>query len=206
MSLDNLPFNAFDIILVAVLLAGLTRGRKHGMSEELFSLVKWLVVVFGCAVLYEPLGKLFAQECYFSVLTGYLIVYVGAALLILGAFALFKHSVGGKLLGSDIFGRAEYYLGMCAGVVRYSCIVLAVLALLNARYFTPQEVKAMTAFQQDVYGSEFFPTLHTAQATVFEQSLTGPWIRENLGFLLISPTKPELKELHQKEVDFGFKP
>jgi uncharacterized membrane protein required for colicin V production len=206
MSLDHLPVNAFDIILLAVLLAGLARGRKHGMSEELFSLIKWLVVVFACAALYDPVGTWFAQECYLSILSGYLIVYVGAALLILGAFALVKHSIGGKLLGSDIFGRAEYYLGMCSGVVRYSCIVLAVLALLNARYFTPKEVKAMTAFQQDVYGSEFFPTLHTAQATVFEQSLTGPWIKENLAFLLIRPTKPELKELHQKELDLGFKP
>jgi methylphosphotriester-DNA--protein-cysteine methyltransferase len=31
------------------------------------------------------------------------------------------------------------------------------------------------------------------------KSLTGPWIKQNLGFLLIKPTEPEDKQLHQKE-------
>jgi len=57
----------------------------------------------------------------------------------------------------------------------------------------------MEKFQDDVYGSNFFPTLHTLQATVFDRSLSGPWIKENLGFLLIKPTEPQNKELHQKE-------
>jgi uncharacterized membrane protein required for colicin V production len=204
MSLDKLPINVFDFALIVVLVAGVTRGRKHGMSEELMSLIKWLAVLFGCAVVYEPLGKWFAQETPFSLLSSYLMVYVGVALLILGSFALAKHSLGGKLLGSDIFGRAEYYLGMGAGLVRYSCILLAALALLNARYFSPQEVKARAAFQNDVYGSEFFPGLQAAQATVFERSLFGPWIKENLSFLLIQSTKPESKEFHQKEANFGY--
>jgi hypothetical protein len=37
------------------------------------------------------------------------------------------------------------------------------------------------------------------QAVVFEKSASGPWIRDNLGFLLIKPTEPENKDLHQKE-------
>jgi uncharacterized membrane protein required for colicin V production len=204
MNLDKLPFNIFDFVLIVVLFAGILRGRKHGMSEELMSLVKWLTVLFGCALVYEPVGKWFSQESPFSLLSSYLIVYVGAALLIIGIFALLKHSLGGKLLGSDIFGRAEYYLGMGSGLVRYSCVLLAVLAVLNARYFSAAEVQAMSSFQKDVYGSDFFPTLHTAQATVFEQSLTGPWIKENLGFLLIKPTKPDPKEFHQKEVNVPY--
>jgi hypothetical protein len=91
---------------------------------------------------------------------------------------------------------------MGSGLVRFSCILLAALALLNARYFSPTEVRAMEKFQDDVYGSNFFPTLHTVQSTVFDRSLTGPWIKENLGFLLIKPTEPEHKELHQKEFAF----
>jgi len=105
----------------------------------------------------------------------------------------------GKLLGSDVFGRSEYYLGMGAGLVRFSCVLLAGLALLNARYFSPTEVRAMEKRDIDLYGSDFFPGLHSVQATVFDKSLTGPWIKENLSFLLIKPTEPEDKELHQKE-------
>ena len=136
----------------------------------------------------------------FGRLSCYLLAYVGGALLVLLLFAGIKRALGGKLLGSDIFGRAEYYLGMGAGLVRFSCILLAALALLNARYFTPMEVRAMEKFQDDVYGSNFFPTLHSLQTTVFDKSLTGQWIKKNLGFLLIKPTEPEKKELHQKEV------
>jgi hypothetical protein len=54
-------------------------------------------------------------------------------------------------------------------------------------------------FQDDVYGSNFFPTLHTVQRVVFETSVTGPWIKQNLGWLLIKPTEPENKALHQKD-------
>jgi uncharacterized membrane protein required for colicin V production len=203
MSLDQLPFNLFDALLVAVLLAGIARGRKHGMSEELLSLVQWLAILVVGAAIYEPAGQIIGQFTnMFGRLSCYLLAYVGGALLVLLVFAGIKRLMGGKLLGSDIFGRSEYYLGMASGLVRCTCILLAVLALLNARYFSPIEVRAMEKFQDDVYGSNFFPTLQSVQSTVFDKSLTGPWIKQNLGFLLIKPTEPEKKELHQKEAVF----
>ena len=200
MSLDQLPINFFDAVLIAVLLAGIAQGRKHGMSEELLSMIQWLIILFGCAVIYEPLGQVIGQFTnMFGRLSCYLVAYVGGALLVLLVFTAIKRIMGGKLLGSDIFGRSEYYLGMLSGLVRCTCILLAVLALLNARYFSPTEVRAMEKFQDDVYGSNFFTTLHSLQSTVFDRSLTGPWIKENLGFLLIKPTEPEKRELHQKD-------
>ncbi len=200
MSFDDLPFSAFDLVFVAILIAGLLRGRKNGMSVEFMGLVTWVAIVLGCAVAYAPLGEMFVQQgSVFSLLSCYLLAYVAAAMVIYGLFALFKRILGGKLLGSDIFGRSEYYLGMGSGVVRFTCILLAVLALLNARYFPPTEVRAMQQFQDDVYGSNYFPTLHTVQSIVFEKSLFGRWIKDNLSFLLIKPTVPEVKELHQKE-------
>ncbi len=201
MSLDKLPVSVFDVIVLAVLVIGLMRGRKHGMSEELVGLITWLAVVAGCAFVYEPAGEWFAKTSPFSLLACFIMVYIAAALLILSIFAFCKSRIGGKLVGSDIFGRAEYYLGMGSGVVRLACMLLAFLALLNARYFTPMEVKAMEAFQNDVYGSNYFPTWHTAQAFVFEKSFSGGWIRDHLGLLLIKPTQPENKEFHQKEAN-----
>jgi len=195
----NLPFNMFDFVLVAVLAAGLMRGRKHGMSEELMLLLKWLLIVVVCAFTYEPIGSWMAGSSPISTLSCYVISYITMALIILGIFALIKHGVGGKLIGSDIFGQSEYYLGMCSGAVRFACILVAALAILNARYFSPTEVRARAAYQNDVYGSTYFPGLDTAQITVFETSLTGPWIKDNLAFLLIKPTKPENKQLHQKD-------
>ena len=58
MSLDQLPINLFDLVVIVVLLAGITRGRKHGMSEELMSLLSWLAILFGGAAVYEPGGEL----------------------------------------------------------------------------------------------------------------------------------------------------
>jgi hypothetical protein len=201
MSLDKLPVNMFDIVLVVALILGVSRGRKHGMSQELMLLLKWLLIVFGCAMVYEPMGQMFSQSTgLFGLLASYLIVYILAGLLVMGLFALVKHSIGGKLLGSDVFGRGEYYLGMISGLVRFACILIAALALLNSRYYNPIEVKAMEKFQDDVYGSNYFPTLHSIQSVVFEKSLTGPWIKDNLPFLLIKPTEPDRTQFKQREM------
>src|SRR6266446_5533026 len=110
MSLDKLPINAFDLVLAALLALGLLRGRKLGMSGELLAVVKWLAILFGCAVAYEPLGRFLADSTgIFSLLSCYLIAYVGVGVLIVLVFAFFKHGLGGKLAGSDVFGGAEYY-------------------------------------------------------------------------------------------------
>jgi len=198
--MDKLPFNFFDFVLLAVLVAGVLRGRKHGMSEELLGLLKWIAILIVCALAYEPIGKLFVGS--FTLLFCYVMAYLTAGLVVLIVFAGIKRALGGKLLGSDIFGKAEYYLGMGSGLVRFTCMLLAALALLNARYFSPAEVKAMENFQNDVYGSNFFPTLHSVQSAVFERSLLGPWIKENLSFLLIKPTEPENRQFKQKEFEF----
>ena len=195
--MDKLPFNFFDFVLLAVLVAGVLRGRKHGMSEELLGLFQWLAILIVCALAYEPIGKLFVGS--FTLLFCYIAAYLTAGLVVLIVFAGIKRALGGKLLGSDLFGKAEYYLGMGSGLVRFTCMLLAALALLNARYFSPTEVKAMENFQNDVYGSNFFPTLHSVQSAVFERSLLGPWIKENLSFLLIKPTEPENRQFKQKE-------
>ena len=203
MSLSQLPINLFDLVVIVVLGAGIFRGRKHGMSAELLSLLMWLAILLGCSAAYEPGAELIGQFTdMFSQLTCYLLAYVGGALLIFLLFVGIKRVFSGKLLGSDIFGRTEYYLGMGSGLVRASCMLLAGLALLNARYFSPAEVRAMEKRDIDIYGSDFFPGLHTLQTTVFNQSLTGPWIKDNLGYFLIKPTQPATAEHHQKEAVF----
>jgi hypothetical protein len=36
--------------------------------------------------------------------------------------------------------------------------------------------------------------LHTFQKAVFEDSLTGPWVKNHLGFVLLDPTAAEEKD------------
>jgi hypothetical protein len=96
--------------------------------------------------------------------------------------------VGSRLFGSNLFGNAEYYLGMPAGMVRYACVLLFVLAFLNARQYTPAQIEASDKYQERWYGAHFFPNLHTVQVQVFEKSFTGPYVKKYLGVLLIEPT------------------
>lgn len=199
MSLDSMPFNWFDIVLLVVLIVGLQRGRKHGMSEELLHMLKWIGIAVGCAFVYKPIGALISEGSVFSRLSAYLMAYIAFGLAIAVGFAVLKKSLGGKLIGSDAFGKSEFYLGMLAGMVRLCCMLIAAIALLHARYYSPQEVQASINQQNEVYGSNFFPTLYSVQAAVFEKSLAGPWIKSELGFLLIEPTKPEQKQLKRKE-------
>jgi uncharacterized membrane protein required for colicin V production len=203
LSLDKLPINMFDLVVLLVLTAGILRGRKHGMSEELINLLEWLAILFGCAAVYEWGGQVFGDFAgMFGRLSQYILAYVAGGLLILLVFAGIKRGLAGRLLGTDAFGRAEYYLGMASGFLRFACMLLVALALLNARYFSPAEVRAMQKYNEDVYGSEYWPSLHSIQEVVFEKSITGPLIKQHLGFLLIKPTEPQNSEFHQKE--FGI--
>ena len=201
MALDRLPIGWFDFAVVIVLLAGLLRGRKNGMSEELMPVLQWLVILGVGAYLYQPFGVLVIQVAGSSLLFAYVVAYLALALAVKGAFTALKRVSKGKLIGSDVFGQGEYYLGMGAGMVRFACGLMLALALLNARLFSSAEVIAMQKFQMKEYGSEFFPTLQTFQQQVFEKSLIGPRIKESLSFLLIEPTAPEVKQLRRKELE-----
>ena len=113
--------------------------------------------------------------------------------------AVFKKATGGKLIGSSVFGRAEYYLGMVAGAVRFLCMLVAALAILNAPYYSKAQVAAATAYQNDLYGADLFPGLSDVQQQVFKESLVGSLVQERASFLLITPTKKETKGLKRRE-------
>ncbi len=185
----NPPFNLFDVLLAVVLVAGIVQGRKHGGSLELLSSAKWVVLVSVCAALYQPVGSLLASADVLDLLSCYLFAYLGLALLIFLLFSILERRWEPKLTGSDIFGRSEYFLGMGSGMLRFGCILLVGLALLNSREFSPVELKDMAQYQEENYGSNIFPGLHSLQEAVFERSLSGGWIKQGLSFLLINPTR-----------------
>ena len=188
--IKDLPFNWFDVAVVLLIMIGYTRGKKHGMSQESLAVLKWICVVVVAAIVYEPLGMWFADTLKIGKLFGFILAYSIVALLVAAVFVFLNRTIGEKLKGTDTFGRAEFYLAMPAGMLRFACAVLVFLALLNARYYTTAEVKAMAKFQDDNYGSNFFPTLSSVQDDVFRNSLVGKQVKQHLGFLLIKPTAP----------------
>src|SRR5439155_838084 len=63
---ESLQFGWFDVLVITVLLVGVSRGRKRGMSEELLDVIKWALVVFIAANIYEPAGQVLAQSTVFE--------------------------------------------------------------------------------------------------------------------------------------------
>ena len=197
--MPNLPINLFDFVLLGVLVGGIIRGRSRATSEQLLGLVKWLTVLFACALVYGPAAQLISKYGVFDPASSCLMAYLGLALLIMLLFSFLKRKADGKFSDREAASGGESYLGMASGLLRFSCVFLVGLSLLHARTFTPAEIKASKKFQVDMFGSDLFPTLPAVQAWVFEESLSGPWIRQDLGFLLIDSTKldPEpAKERH----------
>jgi uncharacterized membrane protein required for colicin V production len=186
--MNNLPFNMFDLIAVAFLAFGVSRGRKNGMSVEMMFMFQWLAIVFGCAFGYAPVGQFFYEESPLSRVTCNIIAYFFLGIVIRIFFGFIRRSLGGKLVGSSIFGAAEYYLGMAAGLVRFFCITIFLLAFLHARQYTAKEVRENLAYQQKWFDSNFFPSQHDLQKIVFEKSILGPRVIMPLEFLLIKPT------------------
>ncbi len=184
---NSLPLNWFDGVVVLVLVFGLLRGRKNGMSKEILPLTEWFTVIFICGLFYSFIAPWIEKTAGTGVLMGNIIGYVGLALLIFLFFSMIKRPLGERLFGSNLFGNSEYYLGMPSGVVRYCCVLLFALSFLNARHYTSAQIQASNDFQQRWYGSHFFPDLYTVQDAVFQKSFTGPYIKKYLSVLMIEP-------------------
>src|SRR4051812_19466 len=96
--MDKLPINWFDFVVVIVLLLGVNRGRKNGMSVEMIVALQWMIIVAAGAFFYRPLGDLLAQSSPFGHLFCYITVYIVLAMVVKTCFSLLKRSAGGKLI------------------------------------------------------------------------------------------------------------
>jgi len=199
--MGTLPINWFDLFVVVFLIVGAFRGRKRGMSQELIPLVKWIAVASICGLFYLPLATELANGTVISLLSASLTAYLGLALLIGIIFTVVNRQLGGKVVGSDAFGAAEYYLGIFSGIIRFACMLIFGLALLNARLYPQQEIAERNKYVQQNFDNDFFPALFQIQDNVFKESMTGPVIQKNLDFLLIKPSVPESKPLRRKELE-----
>lgn len=196
--MNTLPFNYIDLIIVALLIVGIFRGRKRGMSEELLSFLQWLIIILGGSQIYKAGGEFIKQTTPFSLMVCYVMIYVLFALTVKFLFTQIRHAVGEKLLGSNFFGGSEYYLGMLAGMIRFGCAILMVMALVNARYITPKEREEMARFQRKNFEDISFPTFGSIQQSILADSFLGNQVKEHLSFLLIDSTPWQGEPLRRK--------
>jgi uncharacterized membrane protein required for colicin V production len=196
---STLTFGWFDGVAIICILVGVMIGRKRGMSTELLSLIDWIIMVVAAAFLYQPVARLIDQSGVFSSLFLYIMCYLGIVILSKLIFTIIKKLLGGKLAGSDLFGRAEYYLGMISGGIRFACLVIMFLAVMNAPYYTPEQIASEAAKQKENYGSSFFPSIPSLQKDIFVQAFSGRMTKKHLSQLLIRPTPGTQKKLTDLE-------
>jgi uncharacterized membrane protein required for colicin V production len=190
-------FGWFDIAVVAILAFGLYRGRRNGMSKEFLPVLQWLIIVVVCGLAYEPIAAIIGKPTGLSKMWSNLVAYLGLMILIVIPFGLLKRHFAEKLAMTDTFKSSEYYLGMLAGAVRFGCILLVALALVNARYYSVAEIKQNAAYNEQwfgggLYGGDYFINLNSIQKFVFDESASGHFIKTGtLGALLIQSSPPE---------------
>ena len=203
----NLAPNYIDAIVLVWLVLGLFRGRKLGMTQELLPVLKWLAIVLLGGYFNQPLGAFIRQntadalDAQWSAIAAYGLIALVVALF----FALLHHWLGDKLTGSDLFGRYEYYSGMLAGLVRFACMLLALLAVMHSRVVTRAELDAINAQMKKNLEDIPSAALHLWQhrAGHFHPVLTGKFVQEDLSDILIptvAPPEAPQGEIHQEEI------
>jgi len=170
------------------------------MSEELLDVIKWVTVLVVAALFTQPAGQMLSDASVFSLLSCYIFVYTLIVVGLKVLFGLLRKQIGDKLVSSDFFGSAEYYLGMVAGAVRYTCVIIVAFAFINARYYSPEEIAEDARVQQNNFGDIRFPTWAALQDQVFNRSASGSMARNFIPFCLIPPTPPETKSLAKDSV------
>jgi uncharacterized membrane protein required for colicin V production len=182
-----LHMNWFDLIVVVWLVLGIFRGRKHGMSQELLPLVQWIAVIIAASLLYIYIARPLSHRTGLTLLPCVLAAYVFVGCSVYGLLGNLKRKLDDKFQEGDYFGSGEYYLGMTSGVIRFICILIALLAVMNSRIITKAEREATLKMQQKNFEEIRFPTYGEVQNTVLFESATGNFVRAYLPHFLIQP-------------------
>lgn len=184
----GLELGLFDVLLVLTVILGFWRGKVRGISEELLDMLQWVVLVVAAGFLYSYVGDLLGKIG-LPLLAANIAGYVLIAAVVFTVFSFIRESVGTKLVDSDFAGSWEYRLGGVAGVVRYFCIYVAVLSLLNSRHFDEAAVAAERKYQEKEIGIVLVPTWGMAQRMALYDNLAGPYFRNYLSYVLMHPVR-----------------
>jgi hypothetical protein len=194
----TIPISWVDFVTVLVICVGFVRGRKRGLSEELLDTMQWILIVVVAAMFYRQVGDVMNQRPVLSLVTYYLLSYIGIAMILSAFFMFLKKRFGEKLVESDIFGRFEFYGGMAAGSVRWLCMYFVLLSILHAPQYSEEELAERRRRVEYNFGSDFFPSIDKIQAEVFKVSFTGVGAQKYLGRFLIDPTSSETSPLRNE--------
>jgi uncharacterized membrane protein required for colicin V production len=199
-----------DIIVMVWLLVGLLCGRRRGMTQEVLPTIQWVLIAALAGLFYAPFGGLIAQVTSgaFTHLWANVTAYVIIAFVIHLFFVWIKQGLDEKLTGSDYFGRSEYYLGMAAGLVRFACMFIVLVAIMHSYVYTQAELAETEKMQKKNFEDIRFPTYGSIQHAVLSESVSGRWISGTLSCVMITTApsaKPTPPTIGQKESSLAKK-
>jgi uncharacterized membrane protein required for colicin V production len=179
--------NWFDAAVAVWLIIGIFRGRKHGMSQELLPVTQWIAIIIVTSLFYLQLAHVMADYTKLTLWPCAIICYVVIGCFVYAMLGKLKKKLDDAFQEGDYFGKGEYYLGMTSGVIRFTCILIALLAIMNSRIITKAERDATLKMQEKNFEGVRFPTYGEVQNTVLFESATGNLVRAYLGHFLIQP-------------------
>lgn len=197
----SLPVNWFDGFFAIVLAAGIFQGRRNGMAKELLPLAQWLCVILICGFTYAVFGEFFVNSLGWGKATSYVTAYIVLMLLIVTLFVSLRRKYTERLVNANYFHNSEYYLGMVSGFIRCFCVLIVLMALVNAPVYSEKEIAAHAAYVKKtygggLYGGDYFPDMQEIQEQVFTKSFVGPYAKKFLSVFFIqttaaAPAKPK---------------
>jgi uncharacterized membrane protein required for colicin V production len=198
MNLESAPWGWVDFVTAVVLFVGILRGRKRGLSGELLDMLQWIAIAVVAGFYYRVVvryisGAALMSQGFYNVCS-YLVIVLSISAL----FAFFKRRLGEKIVGADLFGRGEYYLGMMAGMVRFACIYFVLVSILHAPYYSEQMLADDAKSQQKNFGDIRFPTLGSIQHAFFKESGTGWAADKYLDRMMIQPVESRTQSLRDE--------
>jgi len=168
---------------------------------------QWLTLVLVCGLGYPLFAPTYTNTLGAGKLASAMLGYGTLALATWMVFYILKRIFVPLLTGSNFFGSGEYYLGMVSGMIRFACMLVAVLALLNGPFYTTEDIKASQDCKNRWFGGgqkgfsgDFIPSIEQVQEQVFKKSFTGPHIKNYLGTLLIETAPSTVKQQQKKPV------
>jgi hypothetical protein len=153
------------------------------------------VVLVG-GLTYSFVGQLYKNVTSLDRVTCFVLGYLSVAAVVWLLANIPKHKYADKLAVSNFFGASEFYLGMLSGMVRFACILLFVLAVLNAPVYSETDIVKQDSYDKTNYGGglyqgSYFPHIYTIQDAAFGKSFLGSCIKKYLGPLLINTVPPD---------------
>ena len=166
--------NLFDGFLLVWLVIGFFRGRKNGMSTEVLLVLPWLLIIVAGGFFYRVLGGFLKQGVpAISQPWCNLLSYLFIAIILGLLCSKLRSVVGEKLIGCELFGKYEYYLGMLAGIVRFACIGFVFMAVLNFSIVTKADNDETVKMLRKNFEGFDLPTPRSIQQAVLFESFTG---------------------------------